>query len=322
MAIATASQGLQAPTIEVWKEVPLPSGYSYRLVVSTLGNAKTFTENIDDGQIIKPIIEKARIFLNLLKNVPSKNGKLERSSRKYSLHLLIAKTFIPNPYNLKFIKHKDGNVQNNAVDNLEWQKFRLTGIKLPAGGAAVKIQSTEKVKVFFVDTKGDRQFAITSFGRVILFHKEPSDGRFIVPYIDTNKREMITIMPVGEKRKSYLVHKLVAVHFLPPPRPDQIYVTHLDKNVLNNYFLNLQWSTQLEKTARAKEARDLLNSQEVVAKQKGQKLTVTQVILIKRLIKRGKMRNKMIAKQFGISEMAIYRIKRGENWAHISIDNK
>jgi hypothetical protein len=30
---------------------------------------------------------------------------------------------------------------------------------------------------------------------------------------------------------------------------------------------------------------------------------------------------KMLAKQFGISEMQLYRIKSGENWGHVKIDD-
>ena len=30
----------------------------------------------------------------------------------------------------------------------------------------------------------------------------------------------------------------------------------------------------------------------------------------------------MIAKQFGISEMQLYRIKSGENWGNVKIDDK
>lgn len=36
------------------------------------------------------------------------------------LHRALAVTFIPNPENLPFINHKDGNKHNNVLDNLEW----------------------------------------------------------------------------------------------------------------------------------------------------------------------------------------------------------
>lgn len=36
------------------------------------------------------------------------------------VHRLVAGTFIPNPKNLPFVNHKDGNKLNNELSNLEW----------------------------------------------------------------------------------------------------------------------------------------------------------------------------------------------------------
>lgn len=37
-------------------------------------------------------------------------------------HRIVAQAYLPNPDNLQYVRHKDGNKSNNCVDNLEWSK--------------------------------------------------------------------------------------------------------------------------------------------------------------------------------------------------------
>lgn len=44
----------------------------------------------------------------------------EKKTAKYLVHRLVAKSFIPNPLNLGYVNHIDGNKLNNDISNLEW----------------------------------------------------------------------------------------------------------------------------------------------------------------------------------------------------------
>jgi uncharacterized protein YerC len=54
---------------------------------------------------------------------------------------------------------------------------------------------------------------------------------------------------------------------------------------------------------------------------KGLKLTIGQVRQIKKILQNPnrKLTYKQIAGKYGISEMAITRMKRGENWGHVKV---
>ena len=165
------------------------------------------------------------------------------------------------------------------------------------------------------DTQGVH-YAISNYGRIKKYLDSIEESKIIntsyiknYPYFGTT---------ASGKRVSFYVHLLVAKYFLDPPNdPKQRFVIHLDYNNENNHFSNLMW-------ANSKEVynHNTTSPANIKARQKGHKLTSTQVIRIKKMLfdPNRKTRMKMIAKQFKISEMQLYRIKVGENWAHIKVD--
>ena len=118
-----------------------------------------------------------------------------------------------------------------------------------------------------------------------------------------------------------LVHRLVATYFLNKPSEEHTVVAHLDFEKLNNKFTNLKWMTLKENYEHQQKSPYVIKEKEErVHKRKesskATKLTVTKVMLLKKLLNEGKPL-KTLVKQFKISETQIFRIKRGENWADI-----
>lgn len=107
-------------TNEIWKPVNLEHFIdSYE--VSSIGNVRS--------------VERKRRFkpnqIIIRKSVLLKQGRSEKGypqvvlrnsphNRSIKVHQLVALTFIENPDNKPFVNHKDGNKENNHVDNLEW----------------------------------------------------------------------------------------------------------------------------------------------------------------------------------------------------------
>lgn len=118
-----------------------------------------------------------------------------------------------------------------------------------------------------------------------------------------------------------LVHRLVAKYFLDKPTDKQTIVAHLDHDKLNNSANNLRWMTPEENYEHQKSSPYVIK--EMQERQNGRKensratkLTVTKVMLMKKLINQGKPM-KQLVKQFKVTDTQIFRIKRGENWADI-----
>lgn len=57
-------------------------------------------------------------------------------------------------------------------------------------------------------------------------------------------------LPVDGKQKDFLVHRMIAIAFIPNP-DNKKYVNHIDGNKLNNAVPNLEWCTHTENVRHA-----------------------------------------------------------------------
>lgn len=105
---------------EVWKDI---EGYEGLYQVSNLGRVKSLKRKRYDINNKKIIYENK---IKIIKGQDTKKGYLLVRLYKNncytikSIHRLVAEAFIPNPDNLPQVNHKDENVANNIVSNLEW----------------------------------------------------------------------------------------------------------------------------------------------------------------------------------------------------------
>lgn len=118
-----------------------------------------------------------------------------------------------------------------------------------------------------------------------------------------------------------LIHRLVADNFLKKPSPEHTVVAHLDFDKLNNRVHNLKWMTPQENYEHQKSSPLVIKEKRerrsgIVKYSKSTKLTVTKVMLLKKLMNEGKT-NRELVKYFKVTETQILRIRRGENWADI-----
>jgi response regulator RpfG family c-di-GMP phosphodiesterase len=169
-----------------------------------------------------------------------------------------------------------------------------------------------------------RKYAVSNMGNVASYvNKIEKDGELLKgSEIEGYK---VLRLRVNGTYVAFLFHRLVALYFLRKPVSGHDKVIHLNHKKEDNRAENLKWATkemvaEHNKNSPAVKAYRKRMEDAIPDIKKGLKLTLVQVKQIKKTLAnpKRKLTHKQLAEKYGVSEMAITRIKRGENWGYVT----
>lgn len=104
---------------EIWKDI---TGFEELYQVSNLGKVRSKERKIFNNGSKKYNILKSKMKKQRINNWGYSYVMFSKGSKPFGklVHRLVADAFIDNKENLPQVNHKDGNKQNNNVENLEW----------------------------------------------------------------------------------------------------------------------------------------------------------------------------------------------------------
>ena len=155
--------------------------------------------------------------LTKMKLREDKDGYLEvgmyKNKKRYfrRVHRVVAEAFIPNTDHLPQINHKDGNVKNNTVDNLEWctcqdnllHSFRVLNRKPSITNAKIiKLTNKQTGKVLYFSTEKDCAFYLNMsyehLNKLLTGYHDISKWKKGTIYkVEYSDIEDVTTIPVG-----------------------------------------------------------------------------------------------------------------------------
>ena len=226
--------------IEIWRDV---KGYDGVYQISTMGNIRRngWYENV---KIPISVNKDGHVTVCLTKG----------SIRKfYHLERIVANAFLENKNNFTNINFRDGNPRNCNVDNIEWAEFKSKDGEVWRD-------------ITFVKDK----YQVSNSGRVRRYRE--NIGWSIIKGRLGKAGYYRVSLNVNGKRKDFLVHRLVAMMFIPNPK-NKPQIDHINTIRTDNRVVNLRWATPHE---------NMMND---ISRKRRSRLNKSNTVLIKKSMK-------------------------------------
>ncbi|WP_317899144.1 helix-turn-helix domain-containing protein [Aurantibacillus circumpalustris] len=178
---------------------------------------------------------------------------------------------------------------------------------------AITIDGKKPTVPYMISNHG--RFGVSVNGKVEIRQFKPTAGNY---RYNTRQKGV---------NKAIFISKEVAKAFLKRLSPKYKFIIHKDHDYLNDHVDNLKWATQEEHRAHTTNSpRSIFARQKkAITKSTHSKvLNESKVASLKRMMwdPKRKLSFSKLAEKFGVSEMQIYRIKNGEFWYHVKVENE
>lgn len=210
---------------EEWKDIDGFNGYQ----VSNLGNIRSLLKSGKyKGRILKPRQHKRRTVVVL---------KKENKRIPVDVARLVGRAFIPYEKDNLQIEHIDGNIFNNAVDNLKWSSLTM---KEYMGKTMSEI-----------NCKGLNEYRV--IGNTVYVKLRNADTEMMCDIDDWERLKKYTWFDVNGYSMSARSKKF---HRMVTNPPKGYIVDHINRNTYDNRKINLRVTTPLVNSLNQSMSKD------------------------------------------------------------------
>jgi hypothetical protein len=321
--------------MEIWKDIIFDNNSEIRYEVSSLGRVRSKSRKIHYNKGCREFVGKT-LILNLKENyyrVAIKYTQNDKNAKTNLVHRLVAKAFIPNPFNHPLVDHIDNNTLNNNVNNLRWvshQENALNRKKYGSEDSRKKVTINCNYEEIWVDASNfDTQFSdlgdsfqISNHGRFRYKSKIRNfkNYSYTTPAIDKwCNYPIITFNIKGYKKYKRRVHNIIAKLFVFNPNPTEFTcVNHKNGNPLDYSVTNLEWISYSENNKHAHKVGKKPNMR---GELNGNSEYNEDIIKSAYELFNTGLSVRKIAKQLSVPRGFLNGVFKGKTWTHLNLPN-